>query len=58
MFAALQEQLGLKLESTKRVRDIIVVDRVEEASGNCIWAASAIPHGSFAALALGSRVSP
>jgi uncharacterized protein (TIGR03435 family) len=34
IFAAIQEQLGLKLESTKALADILVVDRLERPSGN------------------------
>lgn len=33
-FAALQEQLGLKLESIKAPVDVLVIDRVERASAN------------------------
>jgi bla regulator protein blaR1 len=29
LFAALQEQLGLKLESTRAPLDVLVIDRVE-----------------------------
>jgi bla regulator protein blaR1 len=34
LFTALEEQLGLKLESTKSPVDILVIDRVERASEN------------------------
>ena len=34
IFAVIQEQLGLKLESTKAMTDIIVVDSIEMPSEN------------------------
>src|SRR5262249_36808575 len=34
VFTALQDQLGLKLESKKALLDVIVVDRIEKPSGN------------------------
>jgi uncharacterized protein (TIGR03435 family) len=34
IFAALQEQLGLRLESTKEMVDMIVIDHVEMPSEN------------------------
>lgn len=34
LFTALQEQLGLKLASTKAEIDVLVIDRVEKPSGN------------------------
>jgi uncharacterized protein (TIGR03435 family) len=34
LFTAIQEQLGLKLESAKGPVDVLVIDRVEKASGN------------------------
>ena len=34
MFTALQEQLGLKLESAKVPVDVLVIDRLEKPSGN------------------------
>jgi uncharacterized protein (TIGR03435 family) len=34
IFTAIQDQLGLKLESTREPFDVLVVDRVERASEN------------------------
>lgn len=34
IFAAIQEQLGLKLEATKRPVEVMVIDHVEKPSGN------------------------
>ena len=34
VFAALQEQMGLKLESQKSKVDVLVIDRAEKASEN------------------------
>jgi uncharacterized protein (TIGR03435 family) len=34
IFAAFQQQLGLKLESTKAPADVIVIDKVEKPSAN------------------------
>jgi uncharacterized protein (TIGR03435 family) len=34
IFTALQEQLGLKLESTKGPVDVIVIDHIEKAAAN------------------------
>ena len=34
MFAALQEQLGLKLESSKGPVEVLVIDHVQRPSGN------------------------
>jgi uncharacterized protein (TIGR03435 family) len=34
LFAAMQEQLGLKLEAVKAQADVIVVDHVERPSAN------------------------
>ncbi len=34
LFTAIQQQLGLKLESTKAPADVFVVDRVEKPSEN------------------------
>ena len=34
IFSALQDQLGLKLESGKGPIEIIVIDHIEKASGN------------------------
>jgi uncharacterized protein (TIGR03435 family) len=34
IFTAVQEQLGLKLESVKAPLDVLVVDHIEKASAN------------------------
>ena len=34
LFTAFQEQLGLKLESTKAPVDVLVIDRIERPSEN------------------------
>jgi uncharacterized protein (TIGR03435 family) len=34
LFAAIQQQLGLKLESTKAPTDVLVIDRAEKPTGN------------------------
>jgi uncharacterized protein (TIGR03435 family) len=34
LFTAFQEQLGLKLESTKALVDVLVIDRIGKPSGN------------------------
>ena len=34
IFAALEEQLGLKLESTKEIQDILIVDHAEHPTPN------------------------
>jgi uncharacterized protein (TIGR03435 family) len=34
LFAALQEQMGLRLESGKAIMDVLVVDSAEKASEN------------------------
>jgi len=34
LFTAFQEQLGLRLESTKGLVDVLVIDRVEKPSAN------------------------
>jgi len=34
IFAAIQQQLGLKLESTKGLVEFIVIDHIEKPSGN------------------------
>jgi uncharacterized protein (TIGR03435 family) len=34
LYTAIQEQLGLKLESTKAPADVLVIDHVEEPSPN------------------------
>ena len=34
LFTALEEQLGLKLESTKGPSDVIVIDALEQPTGN------------------------
>jgi uncharacterized protein (TIGR03435 family) len=34
IFAAIQEQLGLKLESVKRAVEVLIIDRAEKPDGN------------------------
>jgi len=34
LFTAFQQQLGLKLESTKAAADVLVIDKVEKPSAN------------------------
>ena len=34
LFAALQEQLGLRLESTRGAVEVLVIDHIEKASAN------------------------
>jgi uncharacterized protein (TIGR03435 family) len=34
LFTAIQEQLGLKLDSTKALAEVLVIDRVEKPSEN------------------------
>jgi uncharacterized protein (TIGR03435 family) len=34
IFTALQERLGLRMEATKGLVEMIVIDRVEQPSGN------------------------
>jgi uncharacterized protein (TIGR03435 family) len=34
LFTAIQQQLGLKLEATKALADVIVIDRVQKPSEN------------------------
>lgn len=34
LYPAIQEQLGLKLEATKAMTDVIVIDHVEKPSAN------------------------
>lgn len=34
IFTALQEQLGLKLESSRALRDVLVIDHIERPSEN------------------------
>ena len=34
LFAAMQQQLGLKLEATKALADVLVIDKVEKPSEN------------------------
>jgi len=34
LFTAVQQQLGLKLESTKAPADVLVIDRIERPSAN------------------------
>jgi uncharacterized protein (TIGR03435 family) len=34
LYTAVQEQLGLKIETTKAPDDVIVIDHVEKASAN------------------------
>ena len=34
MFTAVREQLGLKLEPSKAVRDVLVIDRLERPTSN------------------------
>jgi uncharacterized protein (TIGR03435 family) len=34
LYTAIQEQLGLKLDATKKAADVLVIDKVEKPSDN------------------------